>query len=474
MLDEVPSSSARVGSICHGDAVEPGILHRRRGIRVFDAHNRDCGDLILGPLGVQGHVTGNGRREVVGLRALRIGVPAGKRVALARGVLRPGGRLAVLDLLRGDRRALTSVERHGVGKCRKAVKVTVFDSVIRLDSILRRTDIRHGAVDVERPIAIGSIPIRSKNAAIFGLQRSQAKRVGLKIGAAGVLEHLLEHILCSLMVIILNGNLSQRHNGLGRTLGVASVTREPCHARFNDNCLSGIRIFDASCTQNRQRCRDILVRKLGIRGIVGIAFGIASVLLARQARRDRNLRVVLRLRNLKVFGCDNGAVARLKQTPILPGHRVIARQIDRNNTKGRRIGRCLVVAPGKVAVGIKISLLERVHVGRNGTSVLAIQNGGSIAGLRLFHKRKLGIKLVLVLRGNRKVEGLACRDLGVGLVGHRESDLSACGLGPGQRLVNRALVTVKRNVVGAGGVLDLVVLAVDIERARAWHLQVGG
>ena len=276
------------------------------------------------------------------------------------------------------------------------------------------------------------------------------------------------------MVIILNGNLSQRHNGLGRTLGIASVTRESCHARFNDNCLSGIRIFDTSCTQNRQCCRDILIRKLGIRGIVGIALSIASELLTRQARRDRNLRVVLRLRNLQVLGCDNGAATRLKKTPILPGHRVIARQIHRNNTKGRRIGRRLVIAPGKVAVGIEICLLERVHVRRNGIGVLAIQNGGSIAGLRLFHKSKLGIKLVLVLWGNCKVEGLACRDLGVRLIGHRKGDLGLCCLGARQRLIDRALIAVKRDVIGAGGVLDLEVLAIDIKRARARHLQVGG
>jgi len=157
----------------------------------------------------------------------------------------------------------------------------------------------------------------------------------------------------------------------------------------------------AARAQNRDFCRHVLVGKLRVRGVVGIALGIASVLLARQARGNDNPGVVLRLRDLEVLGRNNGAVARLKQTPILSGHRVITRQVNRNNAKGRRIGRCLVVAPGKVAVGIKIRLLERVHVGRNGTSVLTIQNGGSIAGLRLFHKRKLGIELALVLRSNQ-------------------------------------------------------------------------
>ena len=115
-----------------------------------------------------------------------------------------------------------------------------------------------------------------------------------------------------------------------------------------------------------------------------------------------------------------------------------------------------------------------MHVCRNGIGVLAIQNGGSIAGLRLFHKRKLGIELALVLRSNGEVEGLACRDLGVGLIGHRKGNLGLRRLGARQRLVDRALVTVERNVIGAGGVLDLVVLAVDIERARARHLQICG
>ena len=217
-----------------------------------------------------------------------------------------------------------------------------------------------------------------------------------------------------------------------------------------------------------------MVGKLGVRGIVGIALGIASVLLARQARGNDNLRVVLRLRDLEILCGDNRAVARLKQTPILPGHRVIARQVNRNNTKGRRIGRCLVVAPGKVAVGIKIGLLERVHVTGNSSGILTVKDGSSVASLGLLHKGQLGIELVLVLRGNRKIEGLACRDLGVGLIGHRKGDLGLRCLGARQRLVDRALVAVERNVIGAGRVLDLVILAVDIERARARHLQVGG
>ena len=297
LLNEVPSSGVGVGGIRYGNAIEPGVLHRRRGIRILDAYDRNRSDLVLGPFGMQGDIAGNGCREVVGLRALRIGVPACERVAFARGIVRIGGRLAVLDLLRGNRGTLARIERHGVRKHRKAVKVTVFDGVTRLDDILRRADTRHSTVDVERPIAIGGIPIGAKNATVLGLQRRQAQRVGLEIGAAGVLENLLEHILCSLVVIILNGNLSQRHNGLGRALGIASVARKPRRASCDDNRLSGIGIFDASCAQNRQRCRNILVGKFGIDGVVGIALGVAGILLARQARRNRNLRVVLRLRD---------------------------------------------------------------------------------------------------------------------------------------------------------------------------------
>lgn len=87
---------------------------------------------------------------------------------------------------------------------------------------------------------------------------------------------------------------------------------------------------------------------------------------------------------------------------------------------------------------------------------------------------QLGIELVLVLRGNRKIEGLTSRDLGVRLVGHRKGDLGLRCLFARQWLIDRALVAVERDVIGAGGVLDLVVLAVDIKRARARHLQIGG
>ena len=422
---------------------------------------------------MQGDIAGNGCREVVGLRALRIGVPAGKRVALTRGVVRLGGRLAVLDLLRGDLRALARIKRHSVRKHRKAVKVTVFDGVTRLDDILRRADTRHSTVDVERPIAIGGIPIGAKNATVLGLQRRQAQQVGLEIGAAGVLENLLEHILCSLVVIILNGNLSQRRNGLGRALRIASIARQARHTGRDNNRLSGIGVFDASRAQDRQRCRNVLIGKLGIDFVIGITLGIASILLARQARRDGDLRVVLGLRNLKVFGSDNGAVARLKQSPVLTGHSIIARQVDRNDTQRGRIGRRLVVTPSKIAVGIEVRLLERMHASRDTGSVLTVQNGGSVASLGLFHKGKLGIELVLILRGDCDIKGLACRDLGVGLVGHREGDLGLCRLGARQRTEDRAPVTVKRDVVGAGRVLDLVVLAVHTERTRARHLQVG-
>ena len=114
-----------------------------------------------------------------------------------------------------------------------------------------------------------------------------------------------------------------------------------------------------------------------------------------------------------------------------------------------------------------------MHVGRNGIGVLTIQDGSGVAGLSLLHKGKLSIKLVLALRGNREVEGLAGRNFGVRLIGHRKGDLGARGLDAGQRLIDRALVTVERNVVGAGGVLDLVILAVNAEVLGARHLQVG-
>ena len=122
---------------------------------------------------------------------------------------------------------------------------------------------------------------------------------------------------------------------------------------------------------------------------------------------------------------------------------------------------------------LTIHLMRCMQASRYTGGILAVKNTQVERRLREVEVEQLGIELVLILRRNRKVEGLACRNLGVGLIGHRKGNLGLRRLGARQRLVDRALVTVKRDVIGAGGVLDLVILAVDIERARARHLQVG-
>ena len=307
-----------------------------------------------------------------------------------------------------------------------------------------------GAIDIERRRNGIEYPTPRAVGIIVGLEAGLLKELLGKIGGRrAILERVLRRGSPRLLLAL---GIDADNRARRRNLGIVLTAR----------------------AQNRDLCRDILVGKLGIRGIVGIALSIASVLLARQARGNDNLRVVLRLRDLEVLSRDNRAVARLKQTPVLSRHRVITRQVYRNNAEGRRIGRCLVVAPGKVAVGIQIRFLKRVHVTGNSSGILTVKDGSSVTSLRLFHKRKLSIELPLILRSNRKVEGLACRDLSVGLIGHRKGNLGLRRLGARQRLVDRAFVTVERDAVGAGGVLDLVVLAVDIKRARARHLQIGG
>ena len=115
-----------------------------------------------------------------------------------------------------------------------------------------------------------------------------------------------------------------------------------------------------------------------------------------------------------------------------------------------------------------------MKVSRHIGDILPVKNTQIERRLRKTEVEQLGFELSLVLRGNGKVEGLACRDLGVGLVGHREGDLGVCSLSARQRLIDRALVTVERDVIGAGGVLDLVVLAINADVLGERHLQVGG
>ena len=148
-----------------------------------------------------------------------------------------------------------------------------------------------------------------------GIEHPTPRAVGVIVGLeAGLLKELLGKIGSSRAVL-------ERvlRSGSPRLLLALSVDANNRARRCDLGAVLTTRAHD------RQRCRNILVGKLGIRGIVGIALGIASVLLARQARGNDNLRVVLRLRDLQVLCGDNRAVARLKQTPVLSGHRIIAR-----------------------------------------------------------------------------------------------------------------------------------------------------
>jgi len=234
------------------------------------------------------------------------------------------------------------------------------------------------------------------------------------------------------------------------------------------------RIHDAAGTGDRNDRGDFLIRQLRVGLIVGEALGIAGVLLAGQARGDGDLRIVLRLRDLQVLVGDDGLVAGLERAPALRAHAVVTRQINRHDARRGCIGGAAIVAPSQVAIGIKVGLLERMQIARNGLGVLAVQDGGGIARLRLLHKGKLGIHVCLIKRLDLVIKRFACRNLGVRLVGNRQRD-AGCRRGfPRLRLVNRALVAVERHVVGAGGVFDLVVFAVYAKRARGGHLQVIG
>ena len=115
-----------------------------------------------------------------------------------------------------------------------------------------------------------------------------------------------------------------------------------------------------------------------------------------------------------------------------------------------------------------------MQIARNGLGVLAVQDGGGVARLCLLHKGKLGVHVCLVKRLDLVIKRFACRNLGVRLVGNRQRDAGCRRRFPRLRLVNRAFVTIERDMVGAGGIFDLVVFAVHIERARGGHLQIIG
>ena len=119
---------------------------------------------------------------------------------------------------------------------------------------------------------------------------------------------------------------------------------------------------------------------------------------------------------------DDGLVAGLERTPALRAHAVVTRQINRDDARRGCIGGAAIVAPSQAAIGIKVGLLERMQIARNGLGVLAVQDGGGIARLRLLHKGKLGVHVRLIKRLDLVIKRFACRDLGVRLVGDRQRD----------------------------------------------------
>ena len=220
--------------------------------------------------------------------------------------------------------------RKPVGGCIVAVlRVAPDDRVARLEGVAASANRRGNTIDEQLPIGARSMVVCKGAIGIErrcnGIEYPTPRAVGIVVGLeAGLLKELLGKIGGSRTVL-------ERvlRSGSPRLLFALGIDANDGACRRNLGAILAAR------AQNRDFCRYVLVGKLSVRGVAGIALGIASVLLARQARGNDNLRVVLRLRDLEILCGDNRAVARLKQTPILPGHRVIARKIHRNNTKGR-------------------------------------------------------------------------------------------------------------------------------------------
>ena len=197
--------------------------------------------------------------------------------------------------------------RKLVGGCSVTVlRVAPDDRVARLESVVASAHRCSDAVDEQLPIGARSIVVckgaigieRRRN----GIEHPTPRAVGIVVGLeASLLKELLGKIGGSRAV--LERVLRSGSPRLLLALGVDANNRA---RRCDLGAVLTARAHD------RQRCRDILVGKLGIRGIIGIALSIASVLLTRQARGNDNLRVVLRLRDLEILCGDNGAVARLK------------------------------------------------------------------------------------------------------------------------------------------------------------------
>ena len=229
---------------------------------------------------------------------------------------------------------------------------------------------------------------------------------------------------------------------------------------------------------DRHRGGNVLVSERLIILVIGIALSIACELLARKTGGDRDLGVVFGLRHLEVLVADNVRSARLEQTPALRAHGVVAFELHRNDTRmpSSLIGAVAPIDPtgrGPCFTNT-VCHLRSMKVAHYAIGALSVKDPLSKRRLCDLHVEELVLKLLLILRLNRIVKRLACSNLVVGLVGHRERDLDGRSVLAGLRTVDRALVAVKGNVIGAGGIRHLVVLTIHPERARSGHLQVVG
>ena len=115
-----------------------------------------------------------------------------------------------------------------------------------------------------------------------------------------------------------------------------------------------------------------------------------------------------------------------------------------------------------------------MHICGHAGGVLAVEDGLGVARLGGLHELKLIVEVGLILRRNREVKRLCGSDLSVVLIRNRAGEFRGDGALTGLGTEDRALIAVEGHVIGARGVLDLIVFSVDAERARARHLEVIG
>ena len=115
-----------------------------------------------------------------------------------------------------------------------------------------------------------------------------------------------------------------------------------------------------------------------------------------------------------------------------------------------------------------------MHIRGHAGGVLAIEDGLGVTRLGGLHELKLIVEVDLILRRNREAKRLCGSDLSVVLIRNRAGELRGDGALTDLGTEDHALVAVEGHVTGARGVLDLIVFAVDAERARARHLEVIG